>query len=41
MKYFIIISLLLILTSCASRLHLGPDVIIGSNEQEIYKPEIE
>jgi len=41
MKYFLILSLLLILTSCASRVQIGPDVIIGSNEQEIYKPEIE
>jgi hypothetical protein len=40
MKYFLILSLLLI-TSCASRVQIGPDVIIGSNEQEIYKPEIE
>lgn len=40
MKYIIIFSLL-ILTSCASRVHLGPDVIIGSNEIDIPKPEIE
>jgi hypothetical protein len=40
MKYFIIISLLL-LSSCASRVHLGPDVIYGNNEIDIPKPEIE
>ncbi len=40
LKYSILI-LSLLLTSCASRLHLGPDVIIGSNEIDIPKPVIE
>jgi hypothetical protein len=38
-KYMIMFSLL-ILTSCASRIDLGPDRIYGNNEIHIPKPEI-